>query len=172
MASLMEDFMDILDKENSEYQILLELSKKKTPVIIKGDVQELQKITDEEQIVVDRVSHLDRKREETLNDIANVINKDVETLKIPVLIKLLQSRPKEARQLSEIHDALKETLGELVRINDQNRELIKQSLEMVEFDLNLVQAMRQAPVTGNYDRGAYNAGSVMGPENAGFDAKQ
>lgn len=172
MASLMEDFMDILDKENSEYQILLELSKKKTPVIIKGDVQELQKITDEEQIVVDRVSHLDRKREETLNDIANVINKDVETLKIPVLIKLLQSRPKEARQLSEIHDALKETLGELVRINDQNRELIKQSLEMVEFDLNLVQAMRQAPVTGNYDRGAYNAGNVMGPENAGFDAKQ
>lgn len=172
MASLMEDFMDILDKENSEYRILLELSKKKTPVVIRGDILELQKITDEEQSVVDRVGHLDKQREEILNDIANVINKDVETLKIPVLISLLQSRPKEAKQLSALHDALKDTLGELVRVNSQNRELIAQSLEMVEFDLNLVQSMRQAPATGDYNRGAYNAGNIMGPESTGFDAKQ
>lgn len=172
MASLMEDFMDVLSQENSEYQVLLELSKKKTPVVIKGAIQELQKITDEEQVVVDRVSRLDKKREEILNDIANVINKDVETLKVPVLADMLKSRPEESRKLIEIHDSLKETLGELVRINNQNRELIKQSLEMVEFDLNLVQSMRQAPATGDYNKGAYNAGNLMGPGKSGFDAKQ
>lgn len=172
MASLMEDFMDVLSEENSEYQILLELSKKKTPVVIKGDIQELQKITDEEQVVVDRVSRLDKKREEILNDIANVINKDVETLKVPVLAGLLQSRPEESKKLTAIHDALKETLGELVRINNQNRELIRHSLEMVEFDLNLVQSMRQAPATGDYNKGAYNVGNLMGPGKSGFDAKQ
>ena len=129
---------------------MLELSKKKTPIVIKGDIQELQKITDEEQVVVDRVSRLDKKREEILNDIANVINKDVETLKIPVLAEMLKGRPEEVKKLTAVHDALKETLTELVRINNQNRELIQQSLEMVEFDLNLVQAMRQAPGTGDY----------------------
>ena len=172
MASLMEEFMDVLSKEDSEYQILLELSKKKTPIVIKGDIQELQKITDEEQVVVDRVSRLDKKREEILNDIANVINKDVETLKIPVLAEMLKGRPEEVKKLTAVHDALKETLTELVRINNQNRELIQQSPEMVEFDLNLVQAMRQAPGTGDYNKGAYNAGNLMGPETSGFDAKQ
>ena len=103
MASLMEEFMDVLSKEDSEYQILLELSKKKTPIVIKGDIQELQKITDEEQVVVDRVSRLDKKREEILNDIANVINKDVETLKIPVLAEMLKGRPEEVKKIGRAH---------------------------------------------------------------------
>ena len=55
---------------------------------------------------------------------------------------------------------------------EHNKELIKQSLEMVEFDLNLIHAMKSAPQTNNYTRGAYNTGAVMGRSNGGFDAKQ
>ena len=111
MASLMEDFMDVLDKENSEYTFLLGLSRRKTQIIVKGDIEELQKITDEEQVVVDRIAHFDRHREEVLNDIATVINKDVKTLKIVNLVQLLEKQPKEQKQLSLIHDKLKETLN-------------------------------------------------------------
>ena len=46
-----------------------------------GDLEGLQKITDEEQIVVARINHLDAKREEVTKDIANVLNKDVNKLK-------------------------------------------------------------------------------------------
>lgn len=172
MASLMEDLIDILGKEHSEYKILLELSKRKTPIIVKGEVEKLQKITDEEQIVVDRINHIDKKREEVMSDIANVINRDVETLKISNLISLLGRQPKEQKQLSLIYDQLRETVRDMVMINDQNRELIHQSLEMVQFDLNLIQAMRQAPETADYNRVAGNAGNVMGPISGGFDAKQ
>jgi hypothetical protein len=56
-------------------------------------------------------------------------------------------------------------------INGQNAELIKQSLEMVTFDLNLVQAMKQAPETANYNKGAINAGDTLGTAGS-FDAKQ
>ena len=60
MASLVEVLIDTLTKEESEYVTLLDLSRKKTPVIVAGEVEKLQKITDEEQSVVDRLVALAR----------------------------------------------------------------------------------------------------------------
>ncbi|HKM20535.1 MAG TPA: flagellar protein FlgN [Lachnospiraceae bacterium] len=171
MASLIEELLDVLEKENSEYEILLELSERKTPVIIRGDIVELQKITDEEQNVVNKISRLEQKRETVTSDIANVINKDVETLKLSVLIQLLEKQPKEQERLAVVHDRLQTTVNNIRMINGQNAELIKQSLEMVTFDLNLVQAMKQAPETANYNKGAINAGDTLGTAGS-FDAKQ
>ena len=171
MASLMEELLDTLEKENVEYETLLGLSERKTQIIIKGNIAALEQITDEEQIVVNRISHLDSKRENVTKDIANVINKDVETLKLSTLIELLKTQPKEQKRLMEIHDKLQNTVGNVRRLNEQNEELIKHSLEMVEFDLNMVRAMRQAPETANYDRGAVNTGGMLG-SIGGFDAKQ
>ena len=45
------------------------------------------------------------------------------------------------------------------------------SLEMVEFDMNLLQAMKAAPETANYNKGAYTAGEVIGTDRGSFDAK-
>ena len=75
MASLMENLIDVLERENTEYANLLALSLRKTPVIVSEDLKELAKITDEEQIIVSRINHLDTERNETINDIANVLNK-------------------------------------------------------------------------------------------------
>ena len=56
MAGLIEELMNILERENEEYQKLLEISKVKTGVIIKNDIQELSKIIEEEQAVVGRIA--------------------------------------------------------------------------------------------------------------------
>lgn len=172
MASLMENLITVLESEASEYEILVGLSTKKTPIIIQGDLTALQQITDEEQIVVGRIQHLERQREEVIGDIANVINKDVEDLKLVNLIKMLRERPEESGRLAEVHDKLKDVVHRMERVNDQNRELIKNALEMVEFDMNIIQSMRTAPETANYNKGAYSTGNVMGVNEGRFDAKQ
>lgn len=172
MASLIENLISVLEQENSEYETLLELSRKKTPVIIKGEITELQKITDEEQNIIDRIHQLELKREEGIRDIANVINKDVEQLKLENLIQMLGKSPKEQTMLAGVHDRLRVTLSQMQKVNEQNRELLTSALEMVDFDLNLLQSMRQAPETANYNKGAYNAGSVIGTDRRSFDAKQ
>ena len=171
MASLMEELLTVLESENTEYETLLELSMKKTPIIVSGDIVELQKITDEEQDVVNRISHFDQKRETVTKDIANVINKDVETLKLSTLIHLLDRQPKEQARLAAVSDRLQDTVRRIKKVNDQNAALIKQALELVSFDMNLIQAMKQAPETANYDRGAVNTGGTLG-SFGGFDAKQ
>ena len=172
MASLMEELIHILDAEEEKYKDLLELSKQKTPVIIEGDIQKLQKITDEEQSVVDRLVSLDVKRAEAMKDIAEVMNKDVKTLKLSHLVEMLQKRPSERDAIAALRDRLKATVGELKMINDQNRELIRQSLDIVDFNLNLIRSQRSAPETSNYTRSAGMAGSALGGPSGGFDAKQ
>lgn len=172
MASLMENLIEVLNNESQEYENLLGLSTRKTPVIISGDLDELAKITDEEQDVVSRITRLEAKRQEVFADIANVINKDVKTLLLTDLIQILEQRPEEQQKLAKVHDQLRTVVHAVKRVNEQNRELIQSSLEMVEFDLNMLQSMKAAPETANYNRGAYNVGSSIGVESGGFDAKQ
>ena len=172
MASLMENLIEVLGRECDEYEGLLALSQKKTQIIGGGDLEELQKITDDEQDLVSRVSNLDKKRVEITADIANVLNKDVETMKLSNLIQMLAGRSAEQAKLAEAHDRLQAAVRELQRVNEQNRELLENALEMVEFEMNLLQAMKAAPETANYTRNAYNSGAQMGVTNGNFDAKQ
>ena len=172
MASLMENLIEVLDLESQEYENLLGLSMKKTPVIVAGELEELAKITDEEQIVVGRIQHLERNREEVIGDIANVINKDVDMLMLKDLVEMLNTRPEEQQKLARVHDRLSTAVHEVKRVNGQNRVLIQNALEMVEFDMNMLQSMKAAPETANYNKGAYNTGDHMGAGGAAFDAKQ
>ena len=171
MASLMEELLDVLSEEETAFKQLLDITSRKTQIIVQNNINALQQITDEEQYVMNHISGLDRKRETVTKDIADVINKDVETLKLSVLAELLKNQPKERDRLNTLIDGLSTTVGQIRRINEQNAELIKHSLEMVDFDLNMIKAMKQAPQTANYGRSAMNTGGTLG-SLGGFDAKQ
>ena len=106
MASLIENLISVLEGEAAEYDKLLELSTRKTPVIVAGNLEELQRIT------------------EVMTDIANVMNRDVKTLKLATLVELLSQRPQESRRLAEVHDRLKNVTGSMQRVNEQNKERI------------------------------------------------
>src|SRR5574344_2221047 len=124
MASLMENLIDILNRECSEYSRLLQISMRKTPIIVAGNLDSLQKITDEEQNIVSSIANLDNSRVSTMKDIANVLNKDVETLKLTTLIQMLEKRPAEQKQLAEVFDRLRDVVNNVARSNEQNRELL------------------------------------------------
>ncbi len=172
MASLMENLIDILNQESAEYEELLTLSQKKTPIIVVGDLEGLQEITDDEQDLASRITHLEKQRMEVTADIANVLNKDVNTLKLRNLIDMLEGRPAEQTKLAEAHDRLRCAVHELQRANEQNKALLANAMEMVEFELALLQAAKAAPETANYTRSACNSGLQMGAPAGGFDAKQ
>ena len=168
----MEDLISILEQEDSLYEDLLKLSMSKTPVLISGDLEALSRITEDEQEIVNKVNALDKKREEGMKDIANVLGKDVKTLKLTDLIDVLRSRPAEQNRLAAIYDKLSDTIGQMKRTNEQNKELIESSLEMVQFDMTVLQAYKAATETANYSRNALNSGAYMGNMKGGFDAKQ
>ena len=172
MASLMENLIEVLSQEGDEYEGLLALSQKKMRIIASANLEDLQRITEDEQEVVGRLSRLEKKRMEVTADIANVLNKDVATMKLSNLIEMMAARPQEQAQLAEIHDRLKAIVREVQRTNEQNKELLEEALQMVEFEMNMLQATKAAPETANYTRDAYNSGAQMGVTSGSFDAKQ
>lgn len=170
MASLIDNLLEILTAENEEYEKLLELSLEKTGIIVKCDVDALNAIVEKEQLVVERINSLEKKRIEATNDIAIVLNRDPKELTLDKLSKLLASQKRECDAICSIHDKLKSTLGRMVQVNDTNKALLKESVEMIQFEMNLVQSMRQAPGTANYSGNSY-ADDSYGIAGS-FDAKQ
>ena len=119
MASLMENLIAVLQQECVEYNGLLELSGRKTPIIVAGDLNNLEKITDEEQEWVGRIAHLEKKRTEITADIADVLNKDVKTMKLRDLVQMLSARPAEQKQLEDACDALRDAVNQVQAVNEQ-----------------------------------------------------
>ena len=173
MASLLQNLVDALDRECALYERLLVLSEKKTPVIIQRDLKELSKISGDEQAVVSLIAAVDKEREAVMDSIADVIGEKGNGLRLIDLIRMLDSRPNEQRALGVKRDKLKSLAERVQRANDQNQILLQSSLEMVQYEMNIIQAARRAPETANYTRKAGTRGDLIGVAPMGrFDAKQ
>lgn len=166
----MEDLVDVLTKEEEQYQSLIELGKRKREVIIKADIKTLGEITEKEQDAAGFLQNLAKRRTRVLNDMAVVLGKNPKDMTVTKMISYLEEQPAEQKKLIEVKERLLKAGGEMAEINGQNEVLLRQALEMVEFDLTLLKSMRQAPETANYDRNACNTGDLLG--GSGFDAKQ
>ena len=55
MASLMEELITVLSREKEIYEKLIPISERKTVVLIREDLQELQKVTDNHVKELDRI---------------------------------------------------------------------------------------------------------------------
>lgn len=172
MASLLENLIDVLDSENAQYEKLLVLAESKTPVIVSGDIESLGKITEEEQEIVGKIQGMEKQRDKFLADIANVVNRDVETLKLIDLIQMLDKMPDQQQKLEGVQKRLGATITSLREVNDKNQMLLMERLDMVDFNLNMIRAMKSAPQTANYTKNAYTNGQSLGILHGGFDAKQ
>lgn len=170
MASLVEELVGVLQDELKIYQELAEYGEQKRQILIKADVPALEKLTILEQDASTELLALSNKQTQLLKDIATVLGKDSSEVTVTKMIGYLESQPKVQRQLEAARDALMETASEVERLNQMNTALIRQAMELAEFDITLFKSMRQAPETANYNRNAYNTGALLG--SSGFDAKQ
>ena len=166
----MEELLEVLGEEEKQYQELIELADVKSQAIIKADIDKLGEVTAQEQNAASTLLNLSNKRARVLDDMATVLGKDPAKMTINKMIGYLENQPEEQKKLSERRDRLLEVGTQMQRLNQQNETLLKQALEMVEFDLTLLRSMRQAPETANYNKNAYNTGDLLG--SSGFDAKQ
>lgn len=170
MASVIQELITVLTEEQQLYEKIIPIASEKKNVIIKNNLESLQEITEQEQLAIDQVTVLEKKRSEIIVNIGILLNRKPEELTLKEIIRLLENQPKEQKQLSQIHDQLKQTVQELKNINIQNKSLIVQSLEMIEFNMNLIQSTRMSP-GNNYTKGAITE-DAPALQAGTFDAKQ
>ena len=71
---------------------------------------------------------------------------------------------------SSFTEAEEKTVNQLTQVNDNNRLLLKESMDMIDFEINLAKNASMAPQTANYGKGAYEETGGMG--STSFDARQ
>ena len=171
MASLIENLITILEQESELYEWLIKESMDKTPVIVSNDLQRLSEANDREQRVVDEITSISHKRNQALGEIATVLGKDADTITVSEVIELMAKQPEFQHPLIAVRDKMLKQADLLRQVNVHNQNLLKESLEMTEYSINLMQSMNQAPETANYNKGSYS-GATLGGAYSSFDAKQ
>jgi flagellar biosynthesis/type III secretory pathway chaperone len=141
-----EKIIEILAKEHSYYKDLLELSNKKKSIVIEGKVSELDKIVRIEQNMIFDLGQLEKIREKELKTLCEMLKLEGKT-NVAELIKHLPE------QLSEKLKALQKDLGDTIRdlqnVNNVNGELIQQSLDYIEYSVNMITST--GPVNSLYE---------------------
>lgn len=170
MASLIDLLIDDLNNEDTGYNKLLDLSNDKTSAIVKGDVDELQKIFLQEQKLIEELETVEQKRQEDVKEICSILRLPYEQIRVEHIVQILEKKPKEHDALEEVYLRLKRTLNQLTTVNDNNKLLLKESMDMIQFELDLARNSVMAPQTSNYGRTAYEEQGITGA--TGFDAKQ
>ena len=170
MASLVDELVSVLEEEEKLYRVLLDCAEKKTQILINADVSALEQLTAVEQEKSDELLMLGNKQIQLLTDIKTVLGKAEEQLTVTTLIGYLTSQPEVQEKLSTARNNLLDAATQVQQKNQQNEVLLRQAIELTEFDITLFKSLRQAPETANYNNKAYNTGALLG--GSGFDAKQ
>lgn len=167
MASLIDELIITLKDQVRNYEELLILSEEKKSIIMKNDIETLQKVTAAESTIIGRNQRLENKREECVKNISIVLNQDFKELTITKISELIKNQ-KEYDELVKTRNNLKEVLESLKVRNDQNKTLIESSLDYIDFSVNLIRS------DGSKDQVYYSQkeGEVFQQGKNLFDAKQ
>ena len=166
MASLIKELIDTLEEQTNIYQSLLEIASKKKVSIIENNIDELQAFVKEENVLVGRNQRLEKKRIEFFKDISMVLGKN-QNISLKDIIENIKGQDGE-KELIEIREKMLDVLPKLKSINDQNQELLKMSIDYVDFYINLIRGAGGGAPT-YYDL----AGNEINPSDKKmFDAKQ
>lgn len=170
MASIMDEFISILEQENTVYQNLANLSKDKTQTIIYANIDELNRITEEEQAIMETLMKLEKKRVAVRDEMSKILKVPAERLTLLSMANMFEKRPDDKQKLMDLRERLRLTLIDVARINKENETLLKQSMEMLEYDMNLIRSTRVAPTTANYNKNAYSTDTIL--PGGGFNVRQ
>lgn len=161
MASIMDEFISVLEKENEVYQDLTQLSKLKTDAIVYSRVDDLNRITEAEQEVMGELMKLEKRRTAVRNEMSKILRVPAESLTLLSMANMFEKRPEDKKKLLDLRERLRLTLIEVAKINKENEALLKQSMDLLEYDMNLIRSTRVAPTTANYNKDAYSTETIL-----------
>lgn len=139
--------IEVINKEAALYKEILEISKNKKDIIVNGKVAELESITKLEQSMVLKLSRLEDEREELASKLAAELGISDDKITLKALSSKLPKN--QASEMENCCKNLSAVLNELKEINSLNSKLIKNSLDYIDFSINILGNL--GPSGNNYE---------------------
>jgi hypothetical protein len=154
-----ENLISIMEKLLKLHQSLLELSVKKTDIVIKGDMEGLNQILKDEQAHITAIRKFESERQKCAEAILPGMDKPT----ISECIEAVDGVEKD--MLIQLRTDLLEMVSKIKEKNDLNQQMIHQSLQFVHLTMNLI-----APKPMEFNYGP-PSGKKTGPTSGLFNSK-
>ena len=144
MSKSIEQLVIAIEKECEIYEQYFKLAEEKKEIIIKGEVKKLDYITQKEEKLMNTMQKIDQIRNTIVGNILYEIK--VESVEnISELCKYLDKDTKD--KILNRKKRLEDLLLKIKNINELNEKLIKQSLEYIDFNVNILLSSESAGST-------------------------
>lgn len=136
MTAMWDKLVALLNHTLNVYQALLQLSRKKREILVEAKPQELEALTKQEERLIIEAGKLEKLRLSTIQELAASLGIAPEQAVLSTLIEHADSDT--AAELQKISQQFSGLTGELTQLNALNEKLIRQSLEFVNYNINVL----------------------------------
>jgi len=139
MSLMVTELVNIINKQLDIYNYLIGLSDEKREAIISNDVNDLKKLTELENKLIEQNLTQEKSRLSLIEDIALVLNHDPFDLTISKLLTLIEGT-EGYDDLLIVSKEMRKSIELLKEANDKNRILIDNSLEFIDYSINAIRS--------------------------------
>lgn len=141
--------LETLNKLERMHRSLLELAKQKTEYVKVGEMEQLDALLKKEQMHVAAIETLEKQRQQQVAQYMQT--KGIQAQETATITNVIESTAgSEQQQLIELRDSLLAVVNELKERNSLNQKLVLQSLQFVNFTLDMLKPQRHQTNTFNY----------------------
>lgn len=130
--------MDVMSQLIEAHEQLLALSEQKTEVIVRNNVEELNRIVGKESRLTAHIASFDQQRVSAVGQYLTAKGyRPHPYITVSDIVKLIV-KMEEKQAIQEAQRKLLNTIERLKEVNGQNQQLIEQSLTYIEYSLDLI----------------------------------
>lgn len=141
LDKLVTTLIYMLEEQARFYKTLLNFAIDKQPILVKGDIEALDKITSLEEDIIIQLGQ----KEEQRAKVQKALALDLGVPADKITIEMLKDRvePELGAKLVAVAEHMTGTLKELKDKNDANNQMIKQSLDFIDYTVNVVTSLEE-----------------------------
>ena len=142
---MFDRLIELLQTQLVLYGELLASSRQKKVNLLNNDIKAIRRVTASENSLIGKLQRLERERESLTADIAGRLNIPLGGLTLATLVSHINDNTARNR-LDSLRMRLRAGMDELKSVNEQNQAIINQSLEYIDFSMNLLRSSVSGPV--------------------------
>lgn len=156
--------IELLENQKMIYTGLLDVAKKKTTVLVEAKVQELDNITKVEQALVLNMAKLEEAFGSVLLSLKQDFSINDNEINITTIMNHLSDD--NSTKTKALRNDIIEIINRLNQLNEHNSHLIKNSLDYINFSINLFSNSKSG-TSGGY----HQSGDIQMDARSIFDKK-
>jgi len=142
VRAIAERLAAVLEGEAALYRDAVDISAKKTDIIVRGKIEELDSLVKAEQIIILKIGKLEDERERIIGELSEELDVSLQGAALSDISSYVDEG--SYARLNDCHKSLSHTLGDLRNTNEMNSQLLQNALDYVNFSVNLITSNQDA----------------------------